>query len=110
MIEKGRHYNIPREDRICPNCSLKEIEDEMHFLLCCPCHNLSRINLLSTISMNCHLFNNMCKFDQFLWLMNCEDIDVLCKLCEILSQKFVHVSVISFKVYLQILLLDFTCL
>ena len=49
MIEKGRHYKIPREDRICPNCSLKEIEDEMHFLLCCPCHNLSRINLLSTI-------------------------------------------------------------
>ena len=43
-------------------------------------------NLLSAISMNCHLFNNMCKFDQFLWLMNCEDIDVLCKLCEFLSQ------------------------
>ena len=85
MIEKGRHYGIPREERICPNCKLEEIEDEVHFLLSCPCHSQSRINLLSTVSMRCHVFNNLSKNNQFLWLMNCEDVDVLFKLCELIS-------------------------
>ena len=81
MIEKGRHYGIPREERICPNCKLEEV----HFLLSCPCHSQSRINLLSMISMRCHLFNSLSKNNQFLWLMNCEDVDVLFKLCEFIS-------------------------
>ena len=33
MIEKGRHLNIDKEDRICPFCSI--FEDENHFLLHC---------------------------------------------------------------------------
>ena len=60
MIEKGRRYRIPREDRKCPNWPLKEI-NEMHFSSCYPCHSLSRINIQSTTSMNCLLFNNMGK-------------------------------------------------
>nr|XP_022324085.1 SNARE-associated protein Snapin-like isoform X2 [Crassostrea virginica] len=28
MIWKPSYYVIPREDRTCPNCSLKEIEDD----------------------------------------------------------------------------------
>jgi hypothetical protein len=31
-IEKGRHQNIPLNERICKLCKL-EIEDEIHFLL-----------------------------------------------------------------------------
>jgi hypothetical protein len=34
-IEKGRHQNIPLNERICKLCKL-EIEDEIHVLLQCP--------------------------------------------------------------------------
>ena len=34
-IEKGRHFDMPREDRICKMCPMKQIEDEKHFLTEC---------------------------------------------------------------------------
>ena len=32
FIETGRYTNIPRNERICKNCTNQEIEDETHFL------------------------------------------------------------------------------
>ena len=32
VIETGRYTNIPRNERICKNCTNQEIEDEAHFL------------------------------------------------------------------------------
>lgn len=29
-IESGRWLNIPRQDRICPHCNLKDLGDEFH--------------------------------------------------------------------------------
>ena len=34
-IETGRYTNIPRNERLCKNCSANEIEDEAHFLIKC---------------------------------------------------------------------------
>ena len=34
-IERGRYFNIPREQRKCKLC-FTEVEDEIHFLLKCP--------------------------------------------------------------------------
>ena len=34
-IERGRHLNIPRVERICETCTEGVIEDEEHFLLKC---------------------------------------------------------------------------
>ena len=34
-IEKGRHLNIPREERICKVCNTGEVENEHHFLIKC---------------------------------------------------------------------------
>ena len=34
-IEKGRHNNIARVDRICKLCDKGEVETELHFLLSC---------------------------------------------------------------------------
>ena len=39
MIEKGRHLNIPRNERLCTNCNMNVIENEYHFLLVCPKYN-----------------------------------------------------------------------
>ena len=39
MIQKGRYWNLNREDRLCPFCPNKIIEDEIHFLFICPLRN-----------------------------------------------------------------------
>ena len=46
MIEKGRHSNIKKEDRICPFCSA--FEDEKHFLLYCSIYSNLRETMLVT--------------------------------------------------------------
>ncbi|XP_069129308.1 uncharacterized protein [Argopecten irradians] len=35
-IETGRYRNVERNNRLCRNCELFEIEDEYHFLFICP--------------------------------------------------------------------------
>ena len=34
-IETGKWFNIPKENRICKICNIKEIGDEFHYLLNC---------------------------------------------------------------------------
>ena len=48
LIEKGRHTNIERQQRLCPFCP-HHIEDEFHFLIKCPAYSHLRINLLDGI-------------------------------------------------------------
>jgi hypothetical protein len=54
-IEKGRHQNIPLNERICKLCKL-EIEDEIHLLLQCPILNLFRTEAMQQISDICKMF------------------------------------------------------
>lgn len=42
-VEKGRYYNIPREQRICNFCTLYEIGDETHYLSKCSHWEISEI-------------------------------------------------------------------
>jgi len=40
-IEKGRHQNIARQERVCNNCTMNILETEYHYLLTCSkCYNL----------------------------------------------------------------------
>ena len=36
-IEIGRYQGIPPHQRLCGQCDSGEVEDEIHFLLCCSC-------------------------------------------------------------------------
>ena len=47
MIEKGRHLNLPINERKCPFCPL--VEDEAHFLMQCHIYTPMRDNLLDTV-------------------------------------------------------------
>ena len=47
MIEKGRHLNLEKEQRICPFCP--NVEDETHFLLHCCNYMAIRENMLETV-------------------------------------------------------------
>ena len=42
-IEKGRHRNIPRGERICKTCTEGSIEDEEHFLMKCKTYQPLRV-------------------------------------------------------------------
>ena len=33
MIKTGRYDQIPRDNRLCPTCASKQIEDEIHLLI-----------------------------------------------------------------------------
>ena len=35
-IEKGRHQNIARQERVYNNCTMNVLETEYHYLLICP--------------------------------------------------------------------------
>ena len=45
MIEKGRHYCIPREHRNCVYCDIY-IEDELHFVMFCPLYEELRVHFI----------------------------------------------------------------
>ena len=59
-IEKGRHRNIPRNERICKLCDKTEIETEEHFLLKCNTYHLLRnkYNVRPTMTVK-ELFNDV---------------------------------------------------
>ena len=54
QVEKGRHINQPREQRLCRLCNLHEIETEEHFLLRCTQYN----NLRNKYNMNGNFDSN----------------------------------------------------
>jgi hypothetical protein len=59
-----------------------KINDEIHFIFNCPHNAMARENLFAIISANCLHFNNMAVLNNFSWLMNCGDINILNNLCE----------------------------
>lgn len=84
-IEIGRYARIDRENRLCTNCTLGVLGDEIHFLLECPAFSITRESLFRLAEEKCQHFKDMARFDKYFWLLNCED--------EILMQNlasFVH--------------------
>ena len=57
MIEKGRHENLQRDDRVCPFCIQSVVEDESHFIFECPTYIHLRAQLYSEIEENYPPFN-----------------------------------------------------
>lgn len=48
-IEKGRHNNKPREERICRACNRDAVEDEHHLLVDCPAYTNTRLENLQPL-------------------------------------------------------------
>ena len=57
MIEKGRHENLQRVDRVCPFCTQRVVEDEPHFIFDCPTYSHLRAQLYLAIEEIFPLFN-----------------------------------------------------
>ena len=85
-IESGRYRGIPPQQRFCKRCDSGEVEDEIHFLICCSKFNDNREQLFVSISKTCKNFVNLNTHEKFIWLMNCEDPLILKDLCKFMSQ------------------------
>ena len=81
-IETNRYSkkHIERSERLCSNCSLGKVEDELHFLLECPLYDIQRDDFFKDISNNCCNFINLNKSSKFLWLLTQENVTLMEKL------------------------------
>ena len=84
-IETGRYKGIPRHDRMCTRCTDNTVEDERHFLFSCNHHTQEREALMSIINENCKNFSLLNIDAKLVWLLNNENIDILCALCTFLK-------------------------
>ena len=80
MIESGRYHKpkpLPREDRLCRNCCLNEVENEIHFLTRCSKYESEREEYYKTICLHNANFNFLDDANKALWLLSQEREDVL---------------------------------
>ena len=68
LIEKGRHLNIPREQRLCSHC--KCIDDEKHFLLHCTTNSELRSSFLNILNTENQIFNNLSESEKLSYILN----------------------------------------
>ena len=82
-IEKGRHKQIPRNDRLCQLCLKKNIniiEDEYHFISICDCYSDLRKQYLPTY--------DICSYNEFNYLMMTENETELIDLATFVVKAF----------------------
>ena len=68
LIEKGRHLNIPREQRLCSHC--KRIDGEKHFLLNCMINSELRSSFLNILNNENQIFNNLSESEKLSYILN----------------------------------------
>ena len=83
MIEFGRYKKpkpLPREERICQNCNLNEVENDVHFLTQCIKFKLERADFYRTIffsNLNFGLLNDR---NKAMWLLLQENDELFSEL------------------------------
>ncbi len=87
-IETGRYNKTPVESRLCENCINNSIEDELHFLFNCPLYSQERAILMSYVSSECPNFSSLSVSNQFIWLLSCENTNILRELGNFLIHSF----------------------
>ena len=54
-IETGRWNNIPRDQRICKNCTMDKVEDENHLLFECQMHQAARREFFESLKQKMNM-------------------------------------------------------
>ena len=67
-IETGRYHKVPREQRVCSFCNVKE--DEIHLLLDCINNKLIRDTLICNIKKVCADFDNYDREQRVRYILN----------------------------------------
>ena len=83
MIEFGRYKKpkpLPREEQICQNCNLNEVENEIHFLTQCTKYKLERAAFYRTIFLSNLNFGLLNDRNKAMWLLLQEKEELLSEL------------------------------
>ena len=88
LIEKGRHLNIPREQRLCSHC--KCIDDEKHFLLHCTINSELRSSFLNILNNENQIFNNLSESEKNSYILNPSTPSQVNKLGSFLKKKVIR--------------------
>jgi hypothetical protein len=75
-ITRGRYEGLKVEDRICNTCYLN-IEDEFHYLMICSPLDNCRAKYFNIIKRLYTNFENLSTKDKFIWLLSCEDKEII---------------------------------
>lgn len=86
-IERGRYEGLKVEDRICNTCNLN-IEDEFHFLMICSPLDNCRAKYFNIIKRLYTNFENLSTEDKFIWLLSCEDKEIILLTSKLLIDLF----------------------
>ena len=89
QIEVGRWKGVAREERLCKECSSREVEDVYHWILRCPAWDIVRQPLVEEVSL-CHGFQGQCleKQTAFVLSMACTKYSILNHLSAMWYAKF----------------------
>jgi hypothetical protein len=82
-IERGRHRGLQAKERICKLC-LKEVEDEIHFLLKCEALQNVRTPFIDLINNNNYNFKHLDIREKVIWLMSNEDNFIINQLSDMI--------------------------
>ena len=73
----GRNRYVPPDQRICTQCHLQEVEDEIHFLTKCPAFSSQRASLFDKFLANNPNFSTYNDLQKFIWILSVEDMQLL---------------------------------
>lgn len=81
-IEYGRYTRKPIGDRLCKKCCYNQVEDEVHFLCDCSLYNSERDTFFNYVKNMVPSFGCLSSADKMVWLMTCENKDIIQKLAD----------------------------
>ena len=80
-IETGRYNSknkyVPPDARLCDNCKMDKIEEEIPFLTECPKYDTERTTLFASALLNCNLFSTLSNHNKFIWIMTNESTEII---------------------------------
>ena len=90
-IEAGRYSTSAKNNnseatkRLCKNCNLSEVEDEIHALLSCPKYEVDRKAMLNNLEDAFPHLQASSVTDKFIFIMKCNDSEVTLALSKMLT-------------------------
>ena len=75
-IERGRYVGKLEHERLCSVCNI--VENEFHFVMICPLYSELRNSFISKITSMFPLLLEYSPYEQFLFFMGFNDLDLHC--------------------------------
>ena len=68
-IKTGKYKKLKIEERICDHCNTGMVEDEIHFVFCCPLYETNREKLYTLVKAHNNKFDQLLPQDKLIYLL-----------------------------------------